>query len=428
VPGLRPGEHLVLSEQLARRADIIGAGGAHLVTERPVLRFGIDKTQVRRTQQAASARALLGTVGPVTAEMMKDHPGAYRTGELVGLSGLEQRYDDRLRGRAGVTVDAVADGTSAPRTLYHVAPQPGSPLRITLDEHLQSLAERAWADVGPASALVAIRPSTGDIVAAASGPGSHGYPTTTVGRYAPGSTFKVVSALAALRAGLTPDSIVSCPPTVTVDGKRFKNYSDYPSSALGRITLERAFADSCNTAFIGLRGQVTPAALTRAAAALGLGVDHDIGFPAYFGSVPEDSDPTTHAADLIGQGHVLASPMAMAAVAASMRAGRTVVPRLLQDSHPAVHPEAPLTAREARMLQQMMAAVVTYGSGTALGGLPGGQVLAKTGTAEFGTRPPLPTHAWMIASQGDLAVAVFVDVGESGSHTAGPILERFLRG
>lgn len=495
VPGMRPDEHLVLSREPARRADILGAGGVHLVTERPVLRFGIDKTRVRRTQQAASARALagllgidadgfvqrveaagdqafveaivlrrqdvtaavrsgyrqipgaralpdtiplapthdfarglLGTVGPVTAEMIRKRPDSYQPGEVVGLSGLEQRYDDQLRGTAGLTVEAVTDGTAAHRTLHQVAPRPGPPLRITLDEHLQSLAERALAAVGPASALVAIQPSTGDILAAASGPGSQGYPTATVGRYAPGSTFKVVSSLALLRSGLTPQTVVDCPATVVVNGKRFKNYSDFPSSAVGRITLQRAFADSCNTAFIGQHDKVTPTALTQAAAALGIGVDHDLGFPAYFGSVPADSDPTTHAADLIGQGHVLASPLAMATVAASVRSGRTVVPRLLQDSQPTSHPAVPLTGHEAHLLQQMMAAVVSSGTGTALAGLPGGPVLAKTGTAEFGTTPPLATHAWMIASQGDLAVAAFVDVGESGSGTAGPIIEQFLRG
>jgi cell division protein FtsI/penicillin-binding protein 2 len=53
-------------------------------------------------------------------------------------------------------------------------------------------------------------------------------------------------------------------------------------------------------------------------------------------------------------------------------------------------------------------------------------VIAKTGTAEFGTEPPLPTHAWMVAGRGDLAVAVFVERGDSGSGTAGPILRRFL--
>ena len=59
--------------------------------------------------------------------------------------------------------------------------------------------------------------------------------------------------------------------------------------------------------------------------------------------------------------------------------------------------------------------------------MPGAPVIAKTGTAEFGTGDDLQTHAWMIAAQGDLAVCVYVDIGESGSGTAGPILEAFLR-
>jgi cell division protein FtsI/penicillin-binding protein 2 len=79
------------------------------------------------------------------------------------------------------------------------------------------------------------------------------------------------------------------------------------------------------------------------------------------------------------------------------------------------------------VLFELMRGVVTSGSGSFLAALPGPPVVAKTGTAEFGTAEPLQTHAWMIAAQGDLAVAVFVDVGESGSQTAGPVLERFLR-
>jgi cell division protein FtsI/penicillin-binding protein 2 len=74
-----------------------------------------------------------------------------------------------------------------------------------------------------------------------------------------------------------------------------------------------------------------------------------------------------------------------------------------------------------------MRGVVTRGSGSFLADVPGAPVLAKTGTAEFGDEEPLRTHAWMIAVHGDLAVAVFVEVGESGSGTAGPVLEAFLR-
>ena len=496
-PDLRAGERLDVRTVLAPRADILGAGRKPLVTERPVLRFGIDKAQVPPARQAASARALarlvgvdpgpfadqvrtaggkafveaivlrsadarrvlgstddipgagvlrdtlplaptrdfarplLGTVGPVTAEVVEKSGGVYQAGDEAGLSGLQQRYDEQLRGRPGNVVEAV-DAQGRRRELASRDPRAGQPLATTLDLRLQSLAERMLADVRPASALVAVRPSTGDVLAAASGPGSEGLSTATVGRYAPGSTFKVVSSLALLRAGVRPSSPLSCPATTVVDGKTFKNYDDYPSSDLGRIPLSTAVASSCNTAFINERDAVSQAELAAAAASLGVGVDHDLGFPAYFGEVPasdaEAGSDTGHAASLIGQGRVQASPLAMAAVAASVARGGVVVPRLLSDRTPDdVAPAQPLTGAEAAQLRLLMRGVVTRGSGSFLADVPGAPVLAKTGTAEFGDEEPLRTHAWMIAVHGDLAVAVFVEVGESGSGTAGPVLEAFLR-
>ena len=74
-----------------------------------------------------------------------------------------------------------------------------------------------------------------------------------------------------------------------------------------------------------------------------------------------------------------------------------------------------------------MRGVVTEGGATFLQDVPGDEVAAKTGTAQFGDAGNLQNHVWMIAIQGDLAVAVFVDVGEYGSTTAGPLLEQFLR-
>ncbi len=490
--GLKQGERLDLSTTPAERAPILGAGGQEIVTDRPVLRFGVDKAQVPPSRQAAAARDLadlvdvdadslvkrveaagakafveaivlrkedagpalaraadlegvgvledtlplaptrefarpiLGSVGPVTAEIIEESDGAYEIGDEAGLSGLQQRYDERLRGTPGLTVRAVAAPADEPRVLHTVDPVAGEPLATTLDLRLQSEAERVLADVGPASALVALRPSTGDIVAAASGPGGGGYSTATLGQYAPGSTFKIVSSLALLRAGLTPASPVTCPATTVVDGKTFKNYDDYPAGGLGRITLREAVANSCNTAFITARDKVD--GLPDAAAALGLGVDHDLGFPAYFGSVPEPASETSDAASLIGQGQVLASPMAMAAVVASVVEGATVVPRLLPDQPTDGNDvRHPLTGPEARTLRELLRAVVTDGSGALLADVPGPPVIAKTGTAEFGDQEPLQTHAWMVAGQDDLAVAVFVDVGDSGSGTAGPLLERFLR-
>jgi hypothetical protein len=374
------------------------------------------------------AAPLLGTVGPVTAELVEKSKGRLRAGDDTGLSGLQLRYDEQLFGTPGIKVSALADPKATPDTLFEAGPVAGKDLHLTLESRLQTEAEKLLAGVGPASAVVALQPSTGKILAAASGPGSKGYNTATFGQYAPGSTFKVISALALLRSGLTPASTVPCTPTITVNGKLFKNYSDYPSGRLGRISLTEALANSCNTAFISQRGKLKGSIFADAAAALGVGVDQDLGFPAYFGQAPAPASETEKAADMIGQGKVLASPMAMAAVVASVVKGATVVPQLVTDHRlTATAPKAPMTRAEAAQLRALMHAVVEEGSGVVLRDLQPPDVLAKTGTAEYGTGTKLPTHTWMIGAQGDLAVAVFVATGQSGSRTAGPILKAFLR-
>ncbi len=493
-PSLAAGESLHADLRQPVRADILGADDEVLVTLRPVMRIGIDRTRVPAEEAAGSARALarlvgidpdtyaarvkkagpkafveavvlraadadeigqaaveaipgaigiadelplaptrdfaaeiLGRVGPATAEIIEGSGGSVLPGEQVGLSGLQARYDEQLGGQSGLVVTAVSGERE--RVLHAVEEVAGTPLRTTLDPAVQRAAQEALAGVAPASALVAIRPSTGDILAAASGDGSDGFNTATFGQYPPGSTMKVVTALALIRAGVAPGDKVPCTPTVEVDGRSFTNYSDYPSIGMGRIPLRSAVAYSCNTALISQRSSLGDGDLAGAAAALGLGVDHDLGFPAYFGQVPAPGSATEEAASLIGQGRVLASPMAMAAVAASVADGRAVVPRLLPDmaASPEADPAQPLTAEEADALRDIMRAVVTEGTAGFLRDVPGDPVLAKTGTAEFGTASPPQTHAWMIAAQGDLAVAVFVAEGESGSQTAGPILEEFLR-
>lgn len=344
------------------------------------------------------AAPLLGSVGEATAEIIEKSEGAVAPGDVVGLSGLQARYDQTLRGVAGVQVSVT--GGDDERVLHEVDPVDGEALQLTLDVEMQQTAEAILSDIDPASAIVALDPATGDVLVAASGPGGDGQNTATYGRYAPGSTMKVVTSLALLRAGMKPASPVACPATTVVDGKTFKNYDDYPSAALGRITLRQAVAQSCNTAFITQADELADDALTDAAAALGLGVDHDLGFPAYFGQVPTPEGETEKAADLIGQGKVLASPMAMAAVAASVRAGNTVLPRLVVDHEvDQVAPTEPLKKSEAKVLRELMRAVVTDGSGRFLAH-QGGDLGAKTGTAEFGSpdgNGQLDTHTWMIA-------------------------------
>jgi cell division protein FtsI/penicillin-binding protein 2 len=409
------------------------------------------------------ARAVLGSVGEASAEQIEASDGALTAGDVTGIGGLQQQYDAQLRGsdaivirahRADLTREQInAAATDPRRVVYETAPTPGTPLKTTLDPALQSLAESTLAGVGPASAIVALRPSTGAVLAAASGPGSNGYNTAMLGQYAPGSIFKIVDSLAMFRNGLTPDSKVECTPTLEVDGRTFKNSEGYPEGSLGSVTLRDAFAHSCNTAFIAARDTVTQTQLEAAAVSMGVAVEApSLGAVAFLGSVPGEAAGTEHAASMIGQGKVLMSPLAAAITAGSVAKGSPVSPQLVLNPNAGaaggtpgeptaeavspssgVTPEAPsaasdkpITAEEAAALSEMMRAVITSGHAGFLSTVPGEPVGAKTGTAEYGKETPPKTHAWIVAVHGDLAVAVFVEDGGLGATTSGPSLKQFL--
>ncbi|AOT05369.1 penicillin-binding transpeptidase domain-containing protein [Arthrobacter sp. U41] len=413
------------------------------------------------------ARAVLGTVGEASAEQIEKSGGALQPGDTTGTGGLQQQYDAQLRGTSGTQVFARTAGLTAEqrqglpnggrRVLFTVPMEPGTPVKTSLDPALQQLAEDVLAKVGPASAIVALRPSSGAVLAAASGPGSNGYDTALLGQYAPGSIFKIVDSLAMIRNGMTPDSMVECPATLTVDGRTFKNAEGYPATSLGSVTLRDAFAHSCNTAFINARGTVSQAQLESAATSLGVAVEAPaLGAGAFLGSVPGEATGTEHAASMIGQGKVLMSPLAAAVMAGSVAKGAPVAPQLVVNPDsgaaaatggaaaptagpaapgsapassapaPAAASGAPVTAAEAAALADMMRAVVTSGHTGFLASVPGAPVAAKTGTAEFGSDDPPKTHAWIVAVQGDLAVAVFVEEGGLGATVSGPLLKEFL--
>lgn len=478
----------------ARRAEILGGDGRPIVTDREVLRIGIDRGRVDEKTANASARRLaaalkvdvddyaarvagsgpkafvealvvrwgeeprdeedltaipgvvvnrdevplaptagfaapiLGRVGQATAEIVEKSNGRIAAGDVVGLDGLQAAQDERLRGTPGFRIERVAE-TGFAETIFTADATAGTPLELTLDIDTQRAAEAALATVKPAGAIVAIRPSDGAVLALANGPGSKGYPTATLGLYPPGSTFKTVTALALLRAGVSPSTQTPCTTTSVVDGRAFKNYDNYPSDRLGQIPLRTAFAHSCNTSLIALRDTADQQALADAAASLGLRMPPELGVPAELGSVPAEAEGTDHAASMIGQGQITTSPLGVATMTAGIAAGHPVRPRLVVDAArtEAPQPPTPLTADEARALQDLMRATTTEGSGRFLADLPGPEVLSKTGTAEYGDATPPRSHAWMIAIQGDLAVAVFVEDGAGGARTAGPVLKSFLR-
>ena len=192
--------------------------------------------------------------------------------------------------------------------------------------------------------------------------------------------------------------------------------------------------------------------------AMGVAVEApSLGADAFLGSVPGEAEGTDHAAAMIGQGKVLMSPLAAAVMAGSVAKGAPVSPVLVLNPDAATAPspspsetasappadgaapsstvtaeapapaaEKPLTKAEAASLADMMRAVVTSGHAGFLAEVPGAPVGAKTGTAEFGDDNPPKTHAWIIATHGDLAVAVFVEDGGLGATTSGPLLKKFL--
>jgi cell division protein FtsI/penicillin-binding protein 2 len=371
------------------------------------------------------ARPLLGTVGEATAEIVEASGGAIVAGDLVGVSGLQAAYDTRLRGLPGFTVRIRTEDGSPGDALVSRGPAAGEPLALTLDPGVQQLADDLLADIASPSALVALRPSTGEVLAIASGPAGDGYSTATLGQYAPGSVFKLVTSLALLRAGQTPSSTLPCTETITIDGKAFTNYSDFPPSALGQISLTRALAESCNTAFVSQVDAVDDETLADAAASLAVGGWPDLGFDAFPGSVGTAQSRVDQAASMIGQGTVLLSPLAAATMAASATGG-PVLPRLVLDAPVGTVPGTAVTAAESADLLSLMRTAVEQGTAEVLADVPGPPVAGKTGTAEYGTEVPPDTHGWMVAVQGDVAAAVFVEDAESGSATAGPILASFL--
>ena len=316
--------------------------------------------------------------------------------------------------------------------LHEQAAVPGRDVATTLDPRVQDAAQAAL-DAAVAggrggngnTSLVAVDVPSGDVLAVANTP-ADGSDLALTGTYPPGSTFKTVSTLALLAGGLDPQQQVPCPPTTTVDGRSFRNFE---GEAAGPVPFARDFAISCNTAFVGLSRDLTQGALADAGASVGLGGGWSIGPKTFTGSVPREGSAVEVAASTIGQGQVLASPAAMAVVAATIARGSWAPPHLVTDPAPPA-PEGPAPAPDAGRLgtvADLMRDVATSGTAAALADVPGAPVHAKTGTAEHGTEDPPRTHAWTVGFQGDVAFAVIVEDGASGGEVAVPVVADFLR-
>ncbi|WBB79498.1 penicillin-binding transpeptidase domain-containing protein [Micromonospora sp. WMMD882] len=395
----------------------------------PGTKFVTEQVELAPTREFA--RALLGSVDPATAEDLAARPGVHAEGDRVGHGGLQGRYDERLRGRPGVSVVTERKGPDGAWAatgieVFRQEPTAGQPLKTTLDPKVQNAADAALRAERRRSALVAVRISDGAVLATANGPGPLGENLAFTAQVPPGSTFKMVSALGLLdRGAVTLDGPVDCPKTFTVDGRSFRNSENF---ALGKVPFRADFAKSCNTAFAALAPKLDADGLAETGRTLGLEGRWDLGAEVFTGKVSTGGAPAERAAAAFGQGTTLVSPLAMAAATAAVARGRWEQPKLVLD--PAPEQPAPagpqLKPESVGPLHTMMREVVTAGTATTLRTVPGGPVHGKTGTAEYDD-DPAHTHAWFVGWQGDVAFAVFVEQGGASTESAVPITARFLR-
>ena len=456
-PGLQPGQDLTRVRTLPPRAPILDRNGVPMLTPTPVVTVGVEAGRVnpattvpilQRTTGIDPARVaasigaakpgtfvpvitlrrpafdpvkamlnavpgvifqtatidlaptptfalpVLGKVGPATEDALKAAGPGLEATDNVGLNGLEGLYQQRLAGTPSGSVSIVDANGRSLRQLFSVQGHAGDAVHTTLDMAAQTAAEAALAGTTKPSALVAVKGSTGEVLAVANTPADSTYDRALDGRYPPGSSFKIVTAAALLERGVTLNDVVSCPPRAVIGGKPFTNFE---GEAPGGVSFLTDFARSCNTAFVTLSGRLSPKDLGAAANAFGFGAEWSLPLASFAGQLPDPADAAELAAASIGQGRVLASPLTMAVVASTAASGAWHAPTLVTDpaqTQRAAAPSSPLPGPVDDSLHQLMRVAVTSGTGTAANvNSPGGPVYGKTGTAEFGPaiRPP-PTR------------------------------------
>lgn len=406
-PGMTKGQRLTVTTKWPQRGAILAADGSRMDA----------------AGASGSVQQLTGYVSPATRKDVKRLGAPYKAGDSVGVGGIQQQYEQRLAGRPTSTINIANASGKAVQAVGHIAGKNGTNVRTSLSPKVQDAAAKAIISQNKPTALVAIRPSTGEVLAVANVPG--GFNRALNGQYPPGSTFKIVTGEALAKAGVTPSTTVQCPKTINIGGMTVRNSE---GEAFGPIPFRTAFAKSCNTAFAGTtKEKLTGAKLKAAAQLFGFNSPMNIGLPAQGGKFPTVKDDAELAAASFGQGRVTANPLQMASVSAAVADGTWRPPHLVTTPKvPQKTSAHKLPSGVDQQLRSEMRAVVT--SGTAAGkGLPSGTI-GKTGTAEYGSGPKPPTHAWFTAVHDDVAVAVVVEGGGFGGEVAAPIAAKFFNG
>jgi penicillin-binding protein A len=446
-PSLLPGEQVGRRLELGRRAPIMAKHHVALAT---------GPADDRSSPLGSDAIDVAGETGAADSEQeTKLERAGYPTNQSTGISGLELAFNPRLSGTPSGQLLAVkasspqlnVSRSTQGRVLASTHGTPGQPVRTTIDPRLQTITVNALG--GQSGGAVVLNARNGDVLALAGSAYSSPQP--------PGSTFKVITATAALD-GHDVKLSDTFPATTEINPDP-QNGARVVHNAHDEVcggTFVQAFAKSCNTVFAPLGVRVGAERLVQTAerygwnqkpslynaAATAATDPNGMTMPTDFS---EDTSHTELSVTAFGQGRVLATPLGMASVAQTVanngvRSPTSIVkdPGLKSDAKPVT-----VTSKEnAKVLKGLMRAVVTSGTGVAAN-IPGIQVAGKTGTAELGPKPGAPPAApgeasenqlidgWFIcfapAQHPKLAVAVMlIDASGDGGTTAAPIARNIL--
>ncbi|MGI8707434.1 MAG: peptidoglycan D,D-transpeptidase FtsI family protein [Actinomycetota bacterium] len=380
----------------------------------------------------ASAGTTIGHLEPVDRGTAAASDGTYQEGDLIGASGLELAYEERLAGVPTTRLLVVDRKGRALETLGTSQGSPGKPVKATIDIRVQQAAESAYgATTGGA---VVMDPGTGDLLAIVSSSpfdpngyvgvaGVEPFNRALSGLYPPGSSMKVVTGAAALDTGTVTA-------TTTVTGPaNYQGVTNFESGVYAAIPFSSAVKFSVNTAFAQVAEDLGGKKMTRYARAFGFNGDPTMALDASASSFPPPEDLSDLMWGSIGQAQVLATPLVMANVSATIaNNGVRMEPRatFLDDKTG----ERAVSRKTARTMNQLMQGVVQGGTGVAAqsAGVP---VAGKTGTAEVSIDGKIKNHAWFTAfapaSDPKVAVAVVSELGGIGGQVAAPLAGSILR-
>ena len=421
---------------------------------------------------------IVGHLGPPTDLQLAATPALHLPGTLVGANGVEQGFNELLQGKSGhKELEVNARGRNIKELSAEQATN-GEDLYLTIDHVLQQRILKRLSPY-PRAAVVAIDVNSGDVVAMCSTPTFDPNVLTppidenrwrelksaphnplsdkaTRGQYPPGSTFKMVTALAALEAGvITPRTKFKC--SGYMEWKKHK-FHCWNRSGHGYMRLHKALKQSCDVYFYQTARKVGIRRLAAMAHQLGLGETYDCGLPGQKAGLIPDPDwkqvikrriwfggETVLAG--IGQGYVLTTPLQLAVMTARLATGRKVEPRLAhtKENAPRLVPRK-LDIKEAslKLIRKAMTGVINDRDGTgpkAALDWPGLQMAGKTGTSQVrGNRSSkrgkeiewkYQDHALFVAfapaRNPRYAISVIIEHGKSGGKVAGPVARDVMK-